>query len=62
MRKAKVNTQIVQASPDSPDRAQCPACLCGARRQACDAPVVKRKRHRMDGAVAHFYRHVWNKE
>jgi uncharacterized protein with PIN domain len=53
MRKAKVNTQIVQASPDSPDRARCPQC---------GAPVVKRKRRRMDGSVVYFYRHVWNKE
>ena len=49
MQEAKVKTQIVQASPDSPDRARCPQC---------GAPVVKRKRRRMDGSVTYFYRHV----
>ena len=53
MLEAKVNAQIVQASPDSPDRARC---------SQCGAPVAKRKRSRMGGAVAHFYRHVWSKE
>ena len=49
MQEAKVNEQIVQASPDSPDRARCPQC---------GAPVVKRKRRRMDGSVVYFYCHV----
>ncbi|HDQ71342.1 MAG TPA: hypothetical protein ENN19_04500 [Chloroflexi bacterium] len=49
MREAKVNDEIIQASPDSPDRARCPAC---------GAPVTKRKRRRMDGSVVYFYRHV----
>jgi ssDNA-binding Zn-finger/Zn-ribbon topoisomerase 1 len=38
MREAKVNDEIIQAAPDSPDRARCPQC---------GAPVVKRKRRRM---------------
>jgi formylmethanofuran dehydrogenase subunit E len=49
MREAKVNDEIIQAAPDSPDHARCPAC---------GAPVVKRKRRRMDGSVVYFYCHV----
>jgi hypothetical protein len=49
MQDARVDDQLVQAGPDSPGRAQCPAC---------GATVTKRKRRRMDGSVSWFYRHV----
>ncbi|MCP4543325.1 MAG: hypothetical protein GY832_39935 [Chloroflexi bacterium] len=38
MQDAMVDDQLVQAGPDSPEQAQCPAC---------GAAVVKRKRRRM---------------
>ena len=49
MKQATLDGQPITASPDSPDRARCPAC---------GAPVVKRKRRRMDGTVVYFYRHI----
>ncbi|MCP4540476.1 MAG: hypothetical protein GY832_25340 [Chloroflexi bacterium] len=48
MQDAMVNGQLIQADPDSPEKAQCPSC---------GGTVTKRKRRRMDGTVAHFYRH-----
>jgi hypothetical protein len=48
MLEAVVDGQLVQADPDSPDRAQCPEC---------GGAVSKRKRRRMDGKVIFFYRH-----
>lgn len=48
MQDAMVNGQLIQADPDSPEKAQCPAC---------GGIVTKRKRRRMDGTVVHFYRH-----
>ncbi|MCP4540930.1 MAG: hypothetical protein GY832_27660 [Chloroflexi bacterium] len=44
-----MNGSLVQAGPDSPEKAQCPTC---------GAAVVKRRRRRMDGNVSWFYRHV----
>ncbi len=48
MLEAQVDGQLVQASPDSPEKAQCPAC---------GGTVSKRKRRLMDGSVTYFYRH-----
>ncbi|MCP4542435.1 MAG: hypothetical protein GY832_35375 [Chloroflexi bacterium] len=48
MQEAKVDDQLVQASPDSPKKAQCPSC---------GGTVTKRKRRRMDGGTTFFYRH-----
>ena len=48
MLEAQVGDQVVQAAPDSPEQARCPVCGGG---------VVKRKRRRMDGSTAYFYRH-----
>ena len=48
MREAQVNGQIVQAGPDSPEVATCPAC---------GGVVEKRKRRTMGGQVTYFYRH-----
>ena len=48
MLEASVDGQLVQASPDSPEKAQCPAC---------GGAVSKRKRRRMDGTITFFYRH-----
>ena len=48
MQEAKVDDQIVQAAPDSPEVATCPSC---------GGIVRKRKRRRMDGTVTYFYRH-----
>jgi hypothetical protein len=49
MLEAKAEGKLVQAGPDSPEKAQCPAC---------GAAVTKRKRRRMDGSFSWFYRHV----
>ncbi len=49
MLEAKVGGQLVQAGPDSPEKALCPAC---------GGAVSKRKRCRMDGSVTYFYRHA----
>jgi hypothetical protein len=49
MFEAKVDGQLVQAGPDSPEKAQCPVC---------GGTVTKRKRRRMDGGFSWFYRHV----
>ncbi|MCP4538959.1 MAG: hypothetical protein GY832_17630 [Chloroflexi bacterium] len=49
MQDAVVNGNLIQASPDSPEQAQCPTC---------GAAVVRRKRRRMDGDYSWFYRHV----
>jgi hypothetical protein len=49
MQNAKVDDQLIQAGPDSPERARCPAC---------GSTVTKRNRHRMDGSISYFYRHV----
>ena len=48
MVEATVEGQLVQAGPDSPEKGCCPAC---------GGAVSKRKRRRMDGSVAYFYRH-----
>jgi hypothetical protein len=48
MREAQVNGKTVQAGPDSPDVATCPAC---------GGIVEKRKRRMMSGQVTYFYRH-----
>ena len=48
MQEAKVDGQLVQAGPDSPEKGHCPSC---------GGTVSKRKRGRMDGIYAHFYRH-----
>jgi hypothetical protein len=48
MREAKVEGRLVQAGPDSPGTALCPAC---------GGVVRKRKRRRMDGGTTYFYRH-----
>ncbi len=48
MREAKANGQLIQASPDAPEKAVCPTC---------GGAVTKRKRRRMDGSVTYFYRH-----
>jgi hypothetical protein len=48
MKSAKVNGKLVVAGPDAPDVAICPEC---------GAEVRKRRRTRMDGTVAYFYRH-----
>jgi hypothetical protein len=49
MLEAKVDGQLVQAGPDSPERARCPAC---------GSTVTKRKRSIMGGGTTYFYRHV----
>ena len=49
MIEAKVDGQLVQAGPDSPGEALCPAC---------GGTVSKRKRRRMDGSVTYFYWHA----
>ena len=48
MREAKFEGEIIIASPESPDVAQCPAC---------GGEVHKRSRRRMDGSVSYYYRH-----
>ena len=48
MKEAAVGGRIVQAGPDSPEKAQCPAC---------GGTVSKRKRRTMGGGVVYFYRH-----
>mgnify|MGYP000066163760 FL=1 len=48
MKHVTLDDQLITAGPDSPAQARCPEC---------GAPVVKRKRARMDGAVTYFYRH-----
>ncbi|MCP4543890.1 MAG: hypothetical protein GY832_42795 [Chloroflexi bacterium] len=53
MQDAKVNNQLIQAGPDSPEQAQCPTC---------GGAVVRRKRRRMDGDYSWFYRHAQGKE
>jgi len=49
MREALVNDKLVLAGPDSPAEAICPSC---------GGIVKKRKRRRMSGQVAYFYRHM----
>ena len=49
MREAKVDGQLIQADPNSPETALCPAC---------GGSVSKRKRRNMDGSVTYFYRHA----
>jgi hypothetical protein len=49
MLEAKVEGQLVQAGPDSPEKGRCPAC---------GSTVTKRKRRRMDGSLSYFYRHA----
>jgi hypothetical protein len=48
MREAQVDDKIVVAGPETPDVAKCPAC---------GGEVHKRKRRRMDGGVAFYYRY-----
>lgn len=48
MQEAKVDSQLVQAGPDSPEKAHCPAC---------DGAVVERQRRRMDGGTTFYCRH-----
>ncbi len=49
MQDAMVSGQLIQADPDSPEEAQCPAC---------GSTVTKRKRRRMGKGITFFYRHV----
>ena len=48
MKEANVDGQLVQAGPDSPEVATCPAC---------GGPVVKRKRRSGRDSFTYFYRH-----
>jgi hypothetical protein len=48
MREAKLNGRAVQAGPDSPEIAQCPAC---------GGEVRKRKRKSGRDGFTYFYRH-----
>jgi hypothetical protein len=48
MQEALVDGELASAGPDSPEEAICPSC---------GGPVKKRKRRRMDGQTAYFYRH-----
>jgi hypothetical protein len=48
MLKARVNGRLVQAGPDSPETALCPAC---------GVQVCKRRRKTGDGEYTYFYRH-----
>jgi hypothetical protein len=59
MLEAKVEGQLVQAGPDSPEKAQCPSCpwSFGPWTKG-GSTVTKRKRRRMDGSISYFYRHV----
>jgi hypothetical protein len=48
MLEAKLDGELIQAGPDSPEVAQCPAC---------GGEVRKRKRKVGRGGLVHFYRH-----
>jgi predicted nucleic acid-binding Zn ribbon protein len=48
MREAKVDGELIQAGPDSPEAAQCPAC---------GGEVRKRRRKVGRDGYTYFYRH-----
>jgi hypothetical protein len=48
MDQAINDENLIQAAPDSPEHAVCPAC---------GGAVKRRKRRTMDGQTTYFYRH-----